>query len=122
MQGKAIFTAAMKAVKEGDKVYPQIMIPSAVSKKEISILKGILDKEKASLEKEHNVQIPYVFGTMIELPRACLKADELASLAHFFSFGTIDLDQTTLGISRDDSLSEIVTKILVFSILTHLLF
>ena len=102
MQGKAIFTAAMNVAKQGVKVYPQIMIPLAVSKKEISILKDILDKEKAALEKEHNVQIPYVFGTMIELPRACLKADELASLAHFFSFGTNDLTQTTLGISRDD--------------------
>ena len=102
MQGKAIFTAAMNVAKQGVKVYPQIMIPLAVSKKEISILKDILDKEKAALEKENNVQIPYVFGTMIELPRACLKADELASLAHFFSFGTNDLTQTTLGISRDD--------------------
>ena len=102
MQGRAIFTAAMNVAKQGVKVYPQIMIPLAVSKKEISILKDILDKEKAALEKEHNVQIPYVFGTMIELPRACLKADELASLAHFFSFGTNDLTQTTLGISRDD--------------------
>ena len=102
MQGKAIFTAAMNAAKAGVKVYPQIMIPLAVSKKEIQILKDILDKEKAALEKEHNVQIPYVFGTMIELPRACIKADELASLAHFFSFGTNDLTQTTLGISRDD--------------------
>ena len=102
MQGKAIFTAAMNAAKAGVKVYPQIMIPLAVSKKEITILKDILDKEKAALEKEHNVQIPYVFGTMIELPRACIKADELASVAHFFSFGTNDLTQTTLGISRDD--------------------
>ena len=102
MQGKAIFTAAMNCAKKGIKVYPQIMIPLAVSKKEISILKDILDKEKAALEKENNVQIPYVFGTMIELPRACLKAGELASLAHFFSFGTNDLTQTTLGISRDD--------------------
>ena len=102
MQGKAIFTAAMNAAKKGVKVYPQIMIPLAVSKKEIQILKDILDKEKAALEKANNVEIPYVFGTMIELPRACLRSAELAEIAHFFSFGTNDLTQTTLGISRDD--------------------
>ena len=102
MQGRAIFTAAMNVAKQGVKVYPQIMIPLSVSKKELQILKDILDKEKATLEKENNCQIPYVFGTMIELPRACVKAGELASLAHFFSFGTNDLTQTTLGISRDD--------------------
>ena len=102
MQGKAIFTAAMNAAKKGVKVLPQIMIPLAVSKKEIQILKDILDKEKAALEKENNCEIPYVFGTMIELPRACLRGAELASVAQFFSFGTNDLTQTTLGISRDD--------------------
>ena len=102
MQGKAIFTAAMNAAKKGIKVLPQIMIPLAVSKKEIQILKDILDKEKAAIEKENNCQIPYVFGTMIELPRACLRGGELAEVAQFFSFGTNDLTQTTLGISRDD--------------------
>ena len=102
MQGRAIFTAAMNVAKQGVKVYPQIMIPLAVSKKELQVLKEILDKEKAALEKENNCHIPYVFGTMIELPRACIKAGELAELAHFFSFGTNDLTQTTLGISRDD--------------------
>jgi len=102
MQGKAIFTAAMNAAKKGIKVYPQIMIPLAVSKKELEILKNILDNEKAKLEKENNIAIPYVFGTMIELPRACIMSHELAQVAHFFSFGTNDLTQTTLGISRDD--------------------
>ena len=102
MQGRAIFTAAMNAAKKGINVYPQIMIPLAVSKKEIQILKDILDKEKAALEKENNCEIPYVFGTMIELPRACLRGAELAQIAQFFSFGTNDLTQTTLGISRDD--------------------
>jgi pyruvate,orthophosphate dikinase len=102
MQGRAIFTAAMNAAKKGINVYPQIMVPLAVSKKEIQILKDILDKEKAALEKENNCEIPYVFGTMIELPRACLRGAELAQIAQFFSFGTNDLTQTTLGISRDD--------------------
>ena len=78
MQGKAIFTAAMNAAKKGIKVYPQIMITLAVSKKEIQILKDILYKEKATLEKENNCEIPYLFDTMIELPRACLKGAELA--------------------------------------------
>lgn len=102
MQGKAIFTAAANAAKKGIKVYPQIMVPLAVSKKEIQILKDILDAEKKKVEEEIKAPVPYVFGTMIELPRACIKSDELATLAHFFSFGTNDLTQTTLGISRDD--------------------
>lgn len=102
MQGKAFFTAAMNAAKAGVKVYPQIMVPLAVSKTELTILKNILDKERAKLEEENHVQIPYVFGTMIELPRACIKGKELAEVSNFFSFGTNDLSQTTLGISRDD--------------------
>ena len=102
MQARAIFTAAMNVAKKGIKVYPQVMIPLAISKKELTILKEILDREKAALEKANNVAIPYVFGTMIEIPRACIKSGELAQVAHFFSFGTNDLTQTTLGISRDD--------------------
>jgi pyruvate,orthophosphate dikinase len=102
MQGKAIFTAAMNCQKAGVKVHPKIMIPLAMSKRELQVLKDILDKEKAELEKANNVQIPYTFGTMIELPRACIVADQLAELADFFSYGTNDLTQTTFGISRDD--------------------
>ncbi|MBP5699628.1 MAG: pyruvate, phosphate dikinase, partial [Methanobrevibacter sp.] len=102
MQGKAIFTAAMNCQKAGVKVHPKIMIPLAMSKRELQVLKEILDKEKAELEKANNVQIPYTFGTMIELPRACIVADQLAELADFFSYGTNDLTQTTFGISRDD--------------------
>jgi pyruvate,orthophosphate dikinase len=102
MQGKAIFTAAMNCQKAGVKVHPKIMIPLAMSKRELQVLKDILDKEKAELEKANNVQIPYTFGTMIELPRACIVADQLAELADFFSYGTNDLTRTTFGISRDD--------------------
>jgi pyruvate,orthophosphate dikinase len=102
MQGKAIFTAAMNCQKAGIKVHPKIMIPLAMSKRELQVLKEILDKEKTELEKANNVQIPYTFGTMIELPRACIVADQLAELADFFSYGTNDLTQTTFGISRDD--------------------
>ena len=102
MQGKAIFTAALNCLKKGLNIKPQIMIPLCVSKKELQILKDILDEEKNKLEKENNCTIPYVFGTMIELPRACIMSHQLAEIANFFSFGTNDLTQTTLGISRDD--------------------
>jgi pyruvate,orthophosphate dikinase len=78
------------------------MIPLAMSKRELQILKDILDKEKENVEKETGEKVDYTFGTMIELPRAALLADQLAELAHFFSFGTNDLTQTTFGISRDD--------------------
>ena len=102
MQAKAILTAAMNVAKRGIKVYPKIMIPLAMSKRELQVMKDIIDKEKAKLEEANNLQIPYMFGTMIELPRASLVADQLAEYAHFFSFGTNDLTQTTFGISRDD--------------------
>jgi len=102
MQGKAIFTAAMNQAKAGVKVHPKIMIPLAMSKRELQIMKEILDKEQKKLEDANGVKIPYTFGTMIELPRAAIVADELAEYAHFFSFGTNDLTQTTFGISRDD--------------------
>jgi pyruvate,orthophosphate dikinase len=102
MQAKAILTAAMNVAKKGIKVYPKIMIPLAMSKRELQVMKEIIDKEKAKLEEENKLQIPYMFGTMIELPRASIVADQLAEYAHFFSFGTNDLTQTTFGISRDD--------------------
>ena len=102
MQAKAILTAAMNVAKKGIKVYPKIMIPLAMSKRELQVMKDIIDKEKAKLEEANNLQIPYMFGTMIELPRASIVADQLAEYAHFFSFGTNDLTQTTFGISRDD--------------------
>ncbi len=102
MQAKAIFTAAMNVTKIGVKVHPKVMIPLAMSKRELEVLKEILDREHRYIEEGWNVKIPYTFGTMIELPRACLVADQLAEYAQFFSFGTNDLTQTTFGISRDD--------------------
>ena len=102
MQAKAIFTAAMNVEKKGKKVYPEIMIPLAMSKKELEVMKEIVVKEHDAVEKEHNVKIEYKFGTMIELPRAAVLADQLSEVAQFFSFGTNDLTQTTFGISRDD--------------------
>ena len=88
--------------KKGKKVYPEIMIPLAMSKKELEVMKEIVVKEHDAVEKEHNVKIEYKFGTMIELPRAAVLADQLSEVAQFFSFGTNDLTQTTFGISRDD--------------------
>jgi pyruvate,orthophosphate dikinase len=102
MQAKAIFTAAMNVTKIGVKVHPKVMIPLAMSKRELEVLKEILDREHRYIEEGWNVKIPYTFGTMIELPRACLVAGQLAEYAQFFSFGTNDLTQTTFGISRDD--------------------
>ena len=102
MQAKAIFTAAMNVTKIGVKVHPKVMIPLAMSKRELEVLKEIIDREHKYIEEGWNVKIPYTFGTMIELPRACLVAGQLAQYAQFFSFGTNDLTQTTFGISRDD--------------------
>jgi len=109
MQARAIFEAAVKVSKEGVKVKPEIMIPLTTGLKEMvnqsALVRRVADEVFA--EKEHKVE--YMVGTMIELPRACLVADEIAKDAEFFSFGTNDLTQTTFGFSRDD-----VGKILNF--------
>lgn len=103
MQARAIFTACVIVKKEcGETVIPEIMIPLAFSKKELDILKVIIDRVKLEVEEAHDCKFDYTYGTMIELPRSCIVADELAKTADFFSFGTNDLTQTTYGISRDD--------------------
>ena len=99
MQARAIFEAAAQV----GGVIVEVMIPLVMMQKEFTILKALIDKTAASVMKEKNVKIEYLVGTMIELPRACLRAAEMAEEAEFFSFGTNDLTQTTLGISRDDS-------------------
>ncbi len=103
MQVRAIIEAAIKAGKEGVKVLPEIMIPLTIDKKELSILvdqaRGVADK----LIKDAKSKVKYMVGTMIEIPRAALLANELAEVAEFFSFGTNDLTQMTLGLSRDDA-------------------
>ena len=105
-QAKAIIQAAVEITKKtGENVIPEIMIPLAMSKAELEILKQVIDDEAKQVTEESGVDIEYLVGTMIELPRAALKADELAEIAEFFSFGTNDLTQTTFGISRDDSAS-----------------
>ena len=99
MQATAIFEAAAKVTG----VTPEIMIPLVMMPKELAILKALIDRVAETVMKKANVKIHYMVGTMIELPRAALKAKEIAEIAEFFSFGTNDLTQTTLGISRDDS-------------------
>lgn len=104
MQARAIFEAALIVLKEdGAKVLPEIMIPLAATKRELDILKEKIDQVAESVFKESGDRIEYQVGTMIELPRAALRAHELAETAEFFSFGTNDLTQTTFGISRDDA-------------------
>jgi pyruvate,orthophosphate dikinase len=103
MQARAIFEAAIEVQKEGIKVKPEIMIPLVGYPKELELQVALVRKVAAEVIKEHNTRISYLVGTMIEIPRACVVADEIAKEAEFFSFGTNDLTQTTLGMSRDDS-------------------
>jgi pyruvate,orthophosphate dikinase len=104
MQARAIFEAAIEVAKaEGEAPVPEIMIPLVATEKELQILKNRVDAIGREVMDHEGMEIDYSVGTMIELPRAALKADEIARQAAFFSFGTNDLTQTTLGISRDDS-------------------
>ncbi len=104
MQARAIFEAAAAVIKEtGETVEPEIMIPLIATKKELDILKAMIDRIGAEVAKETGVTVPYLVGTMIELPRAVLRAGEIAETAEFFSFGTNDLTQTCFGLSRDDA-------------------
>ncbi len=104
MQARAIFEAAHEvAADSGSSVELEIMIPLVATKQEVDILKAHIDDVASEVAKERGRQLPYLVGTMIELPRAALKAGEIAETAEFFSFGTNDLTQTALGISRDDS-------------------
>lgn len=102
MQFKAIFTATAELIKEGYKPQPEIMIPVTVSVKELDFQKAICDSVHDQVEKEMGVTIKYLYGTMIEIPRAAILADDMAKTAQFFSFGTNDLTQMTFGFSRDD--------------------
>jgi len=104
MQAQAIFEAAL-SIKDGESVVPEIMIPLIMTPKELEILKNLIDQTALEVFKKKGKKVPYLVGTMIELPRAALLAGEIARHAEFFSFGTNDLTQTTFGISRDDSAS-----------------
>jgi len=103
MQTRAILEAALTVQGEGLDVRPEIMIPLTLSKRELELCKEIVDGEAKKVFAERGKEIKFLFGTMIELPRAALRAGELAEIAEFFSFGTNDLTQTTLGLSRDDA-------------------
>ena len=102
MQVEAIMTAACEVAKSGTKVFPEIMIPLVGTAKELSILRENADAVAREVLKKKKMKIAYLIGTMIEIPRAALTADEVAEHADFFSFGTNDLTQMTLGFSRDD--------------------
>jgi pyruvate,orthophosphate dikinase len=103
MQARAVFEAVVAVKRDGGTVSPEVMIPLAVTRAEIDQLKTRIVRVAGAVERETGVKLDYLIGTMIELPRACLRAGDLAGPAEFFSFGTNDLTQTTFGISRDDS-------------------
>ena len=103
MQVRAIFEAACEVAKDGVDVHPEVMIPLTSHVNELKIQREILESEARKVMDEQGMVIDYKFGTMIEIPRAALTADQIARQAEFFSFGTNDLTQTTFGISRDDA-------------------
>jgi len=103
MQARAIFQAVAALVKEGVEVYPEVMIPLVGHPKELETMRAVVVRTAEAVKEEQGVDFPYTVGTMIELPRACVVADEIAKHADFFSFGTNDLTQTTFGFSRDDA-------------------
>jgi pyruvate,orthophosphate dikinase len=102
MQVRAILEAVVAVKKEGVEVSPEIMIPLAMTRQELSKMKEIVDAIAKEIFVGQEVT-PFMFGTMIELPRAAIRASELAEVAEFFSFGTNDLTQCTMGLSRDDA-------------------
>ena len=102
MQARAILEATAELTNEGVKVFPEIMIPLVGTVTEYTDQEKIIREVAATIEKQNGITLKYLVGTMIELPRACLTADQIAEHAEFFSFGTNDLTQTTYGFSRDD--------------------
>lgn len=103
MQVEAIMEAALELAKTGKQVKPEIMIPLVAEEKELSYLKKMLEDKIQDVFEKHQLKVAYKIGAMLEIPRACLTADQLATSAQFFSFGTNDLTQLTYGFSRDDS-------------------
>lgn len=103
MQARAIFEAAVNVQKDGVKAVPEVMIPLVGMKSELDMMADVVNKAAEAVKKETGAEFDYMVGTMIELPRACLMAEEIAETAEFFSFGTNDLTQTTFGFSRDDA-------------------
>src|SRR6185436_19466576 len=112
MQARAVFEAAVEAGKTtGQPVVPEIMVPLVMTKPELDLVKERIVAMAEAVKSESGVAIEYQVGTMIELPRAALRAGEIAESAEFFSFGTNDLTQTTFGISRDDASSFLGTYV-----------
>ncbi|MCB8814205.1 pyruvate, phosphate dikinase [Desulfosporosinus shakirovi] len=103
MQARAIFQASARLLKEGYDIHPEVMIPLIMGKEEFIMMRKLVDDTAVEVMSEQNVHIPYKVGTMIEVPRAALLADEIGKVADFFSFGTNDLTQMTMGLSRDDA-------------------
>jgi pyruvate,orthophosphate dikinase len=117
MQVRAIFEAACQCAKEGVDVHPKIMIPLTAHKNELKVEQTMLEEEAKTVMAEQGIEVDYQFGTMIEIPRAALTADQIAEYAQFFSYGTNDLTQTTFGISRDDAETGFLLEYLEKSIL-----
>lgn len=103
MQARAIFQATARLIQEGDVVYPQVEIPLVMDRQELVFLRQQVEEVAKEVQSQAGVTFDYAIGTMIEVPRACLTAGEIAKEADFFSFGTNDLTQTTFGFSRDDA-------------------
>ncbi|HZK55314.1 MAG TPA: pyruvate, phosphate dikinase [Desulfosporosinus sp.] len=103
MQARAIFQASARLIKEGFEIHPEVMIPLIMGKEEFSMMRKLVDDTAELVMSEQDVSIQYKVGTMIEVPRAALLADEIGEVADFFSFGTNDLTQMTMGLSRDDA-------------------
>ena len=103
MQARAIFEAALDVAAEGEPPLVEVMIPLVTTKRELDLMKTVVDREAQAVFAERGAEVDYLVGTMIELPRAALRAGDIAETGEFFSFGTNDLTQTTLGVSRDDA-------------------
>ena len=119
MQVRAIFEAACMVKKEGIEVLPEVMIPLTSHKNELKVQKDLLEGEAKKVMREQEIDVDYKFGTMIEIPRAALTANQLAEHAAFFSFGTNDLTQMTFGISRDDAESGFLLQYIQSGILSE---
>jgi pyruvate,orthophosphate dikinase len=110
MQVRAIFEAACELRKRGVDARPEVMVPLVGHVNELKNQRTILEAEAKKVMEEQGIQVPYKFGTMIEVPRGALTAGEIAEFAQFFSFGTNDLTQTTFGYSRDDAEGKFLLK------------
>jgi pyruvate,orthophosphate dikinase len=103
MQIRAVLEAAAECVREGVEVQPEIMVPQVCTAQELRLVRGYAESVQKAVESMHGVKLKYQFGTMVEVVRACMRAENLAEVAQFFSFGTNDLTQATFSFSREDA-------------------